>query len=340
MKDFELISLDCVFFHEQLFVALHMLRLYFYCILYNLPSDLFPLCRESYPSRYTHSDFIGTFSCICSQAGGADARSACLSIVQSIKIDPKLYRLGKTMILLKREVVDGMERMRAQLLGGRARTLQNTIRRFLARQDLSLKRDRRRKYLSTVRLQSSFRRTLTRINYVKMIIALRLQEQKRRDDEERKREALPDAAPPTVADQQAVQISRAAVLQGMASNDNSLEETNDDVEGYLEDEKDEAAKGSQPVYGVNRQSSSRSLTQHEEVPVSPLCIRIQVHAEGITEALLFHVDLLASAIRQAVTIKDHKVRSLPHLVMSTGLDRPSSSPSGTRTARCVPCHIL
>ena len=34
--------------------------------------------------------------------------------------------------------------------------------------------------------------------------------------------------------------------------------------------------------------------------------RMQVHAEGITEALLFHVDLLASAIRQAVIIKDHK----------------------------------
>ena len=31
-----------------------------------------------------------------------------------------------------------------------------------------------------------------------------------------------------------------------------------------------------------------------------------MHAEGITEALLFHVDLLASAIRQAVIIKDHK----------------------------------
>jgi myosin heavy subunit len=63
------------------------------------------MCRESYPSRYTHDDFIGTFSCICPQAAqGPDLRQNCFAIVSSIKVDPKLYRLGKTMILLKREV--------------------------------------------------------------------------------------------------------------------------------------------------------------------------------------------------------------------------------------------
>jgi hypothetical protein len=292
------------------------------------------MCRESFPSRYTHEDFIGTFSCICPAANaGGDPRSVCLQIVQSIKVDPKLYRLGKTMILLKREVVDGMERMRAKLLGGRARTLQSTVRCFLARSEMRRKREARRKYLSVVKLQSTFRRTITRIGYVRMVEAVRLQEKKRKEEEDRrKREELmrqqqgaaaaaAAAAQESAAahkaqeelqqqqqQQRAVQSSRAAVLQGIQSNDDSLDETNEaDVEGYLEDDKDETPKrSSKDMYGSSS-GHNRSLTTHEEVPVSPLCIRIQVHAEGITEALLFHVDLLASAIRQAVTIKDHKV---------------------------------
>ena len=87
------------------------------------------------------------------------------------------------------------------------------------------------------------------------------------------------------------------------------------VDGYLEDEE---KTGGMPRRQQNYQeqqmeemggqtSTSQALrTTDDTPPVSPLCIRIQVHAEGITEALLFHVDLLASAIRQAVMIKDHK----------------------------------
>ena len=32
------------------------------------------MCRESYPSRYTHEDFFGTFNCLCSGVTGADVR--------------------------------------------------------------------------------------------------------------------------------------------------------------------------------------------------------------------------------------------------------------------------
>jgi hypothetical protein len=283
------------------------------------------MCRESFPSRYTHEDFIGTFSCICpgTNAGG-DPRSVCQQIVQSIKVDPKLYRLGKTMILLKREVVDGMERMRAKLLGGRARTLQSTVRCFLARAEMMKKREARRRYLSVVRLQSTFRRTITRIGYVRMVEAVRLQEKKKKEEEERRKKeellrqqqgasaVVHEPAPAhKVQEEQPqhrpVHNSRATVVQGIQSNDDSLDDNNEaDVEGYLEDDKDETPKRSKDMYGSST-GHNRSLTTHEEVPVSPLCIRIQVHAEGITEALLFHVDLLASAIRQAVTIKDHKV---------------------------------
>jgi hypothetical protein len=156
-----------------------------------------------------------------------------------------------------------------------------------------------------------------------MVQAVRLQERKRREEEDRKRREEEEMRNAQTAAQKAVvqqqhaaaqrnapppssaQSSRAAVLQGLGDGDSEEDDDRDnEVVGYLEDDEKDFQKNN---YQLQQPSKSRALTTQEEAPpVSPLCIRIQVHAEGITEALLFHVDLLASAIRQAVMIKDHK----------------------------------
>jgi myosin heavy subunit len=253
------------------------------------------MCRESYPSRYSHQDFYGTFNCLCPGVQGGDIKQAVSGMLQQLKVEPSKFRLGKTMVLLKREVVDNMERMRAQLLGGRAMVLQNTVRRFIARQELVKKRDIRRKYMSCVKLQSICRRTITRAKYVRMVQAVRLQERKRREEEERKRreeEALRNAteAQKAAAAQQAVeeqvriqkastaQSSRAAVLQGLADGESEDDDAENEVVGYLEDDEKESKKEN---YQLEQPSKSRALTQQDDAPpVSPLCIRIQVCTRG------------------------------------------------------------
>jgi hypothetical protein len=290
------------------------------------------MCRESYPSRYTHEEFIGTFSCICPEVAGRqasskeDAKRICLAMVQAMRVQDRQFRLGSTMILLKREIIDEMERRRAQLLGGKAIVLQNTVRRFVARLELEKKRENRRKYISVVKIQGILRRTMTRSKYVRMVQAVRLQEKKRLEEEAKRRaeeeerarlsqqqaqqaihsqQSLQDQAAQREASHQVAQNSRAAVLDQLGDEDDEPEDA--EVEGYLEEDKDEPEPAPQTYAITPAQTRSRQLTTQEEAPpVSPLCIRIQVHAEGITEALLFHVDLLASAIRQAVMIKDHK----------------------------------
>ena len=253
------------------------------------------MCRESYPSRYSHQDFYGTFNCLCPGVQGGDIKQAVSGMLQQLKVEPSKFRLGKTMALLKREVVDNMERMRAQLVGGRAMVLQNTVRRFIARQELVKKRDIRRKYMSCVKLQSICRRTITRAKYVRMVQAVRLQERKRREEEERKRreeEALRNAteAQKAAAAQQAVeeqvriqkastaQSSRAAVLQGLADGESEDDDAENEVVGYLEDDEKESKKEN---YQLEQPSKSRALTQQDDAPpVSPLCIRIQVCTRG------------------------------------------------------------
>lgn len=288
------------------------------------------MARESYPTRLEHKEFVGTFSVVCpGLQRGPDDRQTAMAILQAQQIPEKQFRLGKTMVLLKRDAVDKMEKERARLLSGRAIVVQSAARRLLAKIELSKKRDARAKYQSVVKLQSICRRGITRSKYSRMVQAVRMQERKRQDEESAKKAAAAKAAAESAAaaatNQPAPQVqkapvavaqrasavaanSRAAVLEGLEDDDSEGEEAQKEteIEGYLEDDDPQQAQ-SQSMAIQAGQNRSQALTTPEDVPpVSPLCIRIQVHAEGITEALLFHVDLLASAIRQAVIIKDHK----------------------------------
>ena len=146
-----------------------------------------------------------------------------------------------------------------------------------------------------------------------MVQAVRLQELKRKEEEASRAAAAQavsaaSAPPPPAAASAVAANSRAAVLEGLDDEDSDNEGggggENAEIDACLEDDQDPRE---QSQITAGQHSRSQALKAQEDVPpVSPLCIRIQVHAEGITEALLFHVDLLASAIRQAVIIKDHK----------------------------------
>lgn len=50
------------------------------------------MCRESYPSRYTHEEFVGTFACICPGVSGGDPRAMCVNMVGQMKVDQKQFR--------------------------------------------------------------------------------------------------------------------------------------------------------------------------------------------------------------------------------------------------------
>ena len=71
------------------------------------------------------------------------------------------------------------------------------------------------------------------------------------------------------------QASRAAVLQGLADGESEDDDAENEVVGYLEDEEKEAKKEN---LQLGQPTKSRALTQQDDAPpVSPLCIRIQVH---------------------------------------------------------------
>ena len=96
----------------------------------------------------------------------------CLAMVQSLKLQERQYRLGSSLILLKREVVDDMEKKRGLLLVEYAITLQRTVRRYVSLGVHVKKKDLRRNFQSILKLQSILRRSMARPKYSKILEAV------------------------------------------------------------------------------------------------------------------------------------------------------------------------
>jgi len=126
------------------------------------------MARESYPTRMVHAEFVGTFAVVCPSQVDGDPKTACLNIVTKMALKEKQYKLGKTMILLKREAMEALEKERSRLLYGRAISIQCAARIRIAKEEMDVKRETREMYLAIVKLQWGIRRRLQRDKYVFM----------------------------------------------------------------------------------------------------------------------------------------------------------------------------
>jgi myosin heavy subunit len=90
-------------------------------------------------------------------------------MIQSLKLEEKQFRLGSTLILLKREVVDEMERKRGLLLVRHALVLQNLVRTYMSKSVYEIKRNLRQNLQSVLRLQSVMLRSIAHNKYADML---------------------------------------------------------------------------------------------------------------------------------------------------------------------------
>ena len=90
-------------------------------------------------------------------------------MVQSLTIEEKKYRLGSTLILLKREVVDDMEKKRGLLLVRHTLVIQNLVRRYMSRAVYEKKLSIRRNLQSILKLQTILRRSIAQHKYTDML---------------------------------------------------------------------------------------------------------------------------------------------------------------------------
>ncbi len=90
-------------------------------------------------------------------------------MVQSLKIEEKKYRLGSSLILLKREVVDDMEKKRGLLLVRHTLIIQKLIRQYMAKTIFEKKLSLRRNLQSILKLQTVMRRSISQHKYADML---------------------------------------------------------------------------------------------------------------------------------------------------------------------------
>jgi len=269
------------------------------------------MCRESYPSRFLHEEFISTYATICPEvpikfSNKEDAKKVCLAMLQFLKIQDRQYRLGCSLILLKREVVDDMERKRAALLVRHAVVLQKTVRSCLAKISLSRKRNSRHNLQAILKAQSILRRGVAQSKYIKMLGVV--EEVKKRMSVqvgESNQPPIPEPEPevPEPIQEVPMPIAIAEILDEQASSDPVML-----TEECREPKKTEPEQ--EPELEEDLPLIFPELKVWEPIPeqeqVQPLCIRVQVRASGVTEALLFDAERLAIGFRKAAFIQEHK----------------------------------
>ena len=125
------------------------------------------MARESFPSRSSFESFCQSYvSMLCPDiAKSLPAKSKCLACMKVLGADPSTYFIGKSMILLRREVLEVLDRRRSDLLRNSVIRIQSHVRRKLFQVQYAQRKSTR----AAVRVQSYFRRIVTRAKYIVLL---------------------------------------------------------------------------------------------------------------------------------------------------------------------------
>jgi myosin V len=129
------------------------------------------MARASFPCRYSHDDFARTYvPFLCPEVATAlPLRSKCVACFKALEATPGHFAVGKTLVLMRREVLDLLERRRGSILFRHAVAIQSASRALAARALLRRRRRERQELRALVRLQNEIRRQCVRAKYIRMV---------------------------------------------------------------------------------------------------------------------------------------------------------------------------
>jgi myosin-5 len=137
------------------------------------------MARASFPCRYSHDEFARTYvPFLCPEVATAlPVRSKCVACFKALEAAPGHFAVGKTLVLMRREVLDLLERRRGTILFKHAVAIQSAARVLAARTILIRRRKERQelhallqsKSLCVQKLQAYSRRRKVRQQYIRMV---------------------------------------------------------------------------------------------------------------------------------------------------------------------------
>lgn len=115
------------------------------------------ICREGYPSRLSHSEFIERYSLLMKnkeQSKGASEKEKCTLICQDAQVRKERYAVGKTKLFCKVGVISELETKRNNYISSFIILIQANIRYLNIQKDLI---ERRKKLEAVVTIQDNVR---------------------------------------------------------------------------------------------------------------------------------------------------------------------------------------
>ena len=99
------------------------------------------ICRKGFPSRILYLEFIQRYSILnptaCKGVTEKDAaKKATSTILEGVKMDPELYRIGLTKVLFKAGVLGTLEEYRDNAISVILTMLQSQVRTYLMRKNI------------------------------------------------------------------------------------------------------------------------------------------------------------------------------------------------------------
>jgi myosin heavy subunit len=114
------------------------------------------ICRKGFPARILFLEFIQRYSILnpvaCKGATDKDkAKKATLAILEGVKMDPELYRMGLTKVLFKAGVLGSLEEHRDAAISKILAMLQSHIRTYLMKKNIQKMVDQKKAIASLQR---------------------------------------------------------------------------------------------------------------------------------------------------------------------------------------------
>merc|ERR1712127_1159203 len=96
------------------------------------------ICRKGYPSRLLYAEFLARYGILAAARVKAakEPKSACFEVLDEIKMDTELYRIGLTKVLFKAGILGTLEELRDAVIEKLLRLLQSQMRRFLVKKNI------------------------------------------------------------------------------------------------------------------------------------------------------------------------------------------------------------
>ena len=96
------------------------------------------ICRKGYPSRLLFAEFLQRYGILAAEVvkKTPDAKKAASGVLEEIKMDTELYRIGLTKVLFKAGVLGSLEEMRDAVITKILTLLQSQMRRYLVKKNI------------------------------------------------------------------------------------------------------------------------------------------------------------------------------------------------------------